>query len=353
MQENATKMNIQANNDALKKQLTVALLLILLTASASAQTIKIATLAPEGASWMVAMRAGAAEIKERTDGRVIFKFYGGGVQGNDRQVRRKMRIGQLHGGAFTSNALGVFQKDAQLYALPMLFNDLAEVSYVRNKMDGQLRALIEAAGYVNFGFAGGGFAQIMSKQAIANLDDIQGLKVWVPDGDIMSYEAVQALGVSPVTMPLTDVLTGLQTELIDTIMGPPAATIVLQWNTAVSHITELRLAYIFAMLIVEKKVFERLQADDQAIVREVMERVYRGFDQQGDSDNKAAHKALLDDGMISVIPDQGQVEAWRQAVWKSNHKLADDGVVSLTLLTEIECYVFAYRAGDLEKDCSK
>ena len=350
-------MKTQAEKGSLAKQLAsqfaAVLLLFALASSASAQTIKIATLAPEGAAWMNAMRAGAAVIKERTDGRVKFKFYGGGVQGNDKQVLRKMRIGQLHGGAFTSNTLGTFQKDAQIYTLPMLFNNIEEVQYVRKRMDHMLRERLEQAGYVNFGFAGGGFAHIMSKKPIANLDDMQGLKVWIPDGDVMSYGAVQALGISPVTMPLTDVLTGLQTELIDTIMGPPAGTIVLQWNTTVSYITELPLAYIVAMLVVEKKVFDRLQPADQAIVREVMEGVYRGFDQQGDADNKQAYQALLDDGIKSVTPDQGQFKAWHRAVQESNHKLAGEGVISTGLLAEIECHVDAYRAGDTAKDCSK
>src|SRR5690554_3319217 len=215
-----------------------------LATAASAQTIKIATIAPEGSAWMTDMRAGAKEIAERTEGRVDFKFYGGGVQGNDKQVLRKMRIGQLHGGAFTSNALADLQKDAQLYALPMLFNNLEEVRYVRSHMDTKLQNLMEQAGYVNFGFAGSGFASIMSNTPISKIEDLGGLKVWVPDGDQLSFSAVRALGVSPVTMPLTDVLTGLQTDLIDTIMGPPAAAIVLQWNTAVSYITDLPLAYI-------------------------------------------------------------------------------------------------------------
>lgn len=341
----------QATKASIVKLFVATLLLFVLAPSAAAQTIKIATLAPEGTSWMIAMRAGAAEIRERTDERVKFKFYGGGVQGNDKQVVRKMRIGQLHGGAFTSTAVGVFQKDAQLYALPMLFNNLEEVTYVRERLDTRLRGLLEQAGYVNFGFAGGGFAHIMSRQAISNQADMKGLKVWVPDGDAMSYGAVKAMGISPVTMPLTDVLTGLQTELIDTIMGPPAGTIVLQWNTAVNYITELPLAYIFAILVVEKKVFNRLQPGDQAIVREVMERVYQGFDQQGDADNKAAYQALLDDGITSVKPDSDQLDAWYRNVQESNRKLAGEGVVSLDLLLEIECHVAAFRAGELEKDC--
>ena len=332
-----------------------ALILILLVtmSTAAAQTIKLATLAPEGSGWMNAMRAGAKEIGERTDGRVKFKFYGGGVQGNDKRVLRKMRIGQLHGGAFTSNALAEFQKDAVLYGMPMLFNNLEEVRFARDRMDDKLRELMEDAGYVNFGFASGGFAHIMSNRPIANIEDMQGLKVWVPDGDKISYGAVKALGVSPVTMPLTDVLTGLQTELIDTIMGPPAGTIILQWNTGVSYITELPLAYIFAMMIIDKKYFNRIAAADQIIVREVMERVYLGFEEQGNKDNVEAYQALLADGMKSVAPNEGQVQKWLSAVEASNHKLAEENVIDAALLSEIECHVAAFRADDKEKDCTR
>jgi len=325
--------------------------MLCLLSTANAQTIKLATIAPEGSGWMVAMRAGAKEIGERTDNRVKFKFYGGGVQGNDKQVMRKMRIGQLHGGAFTSNALGLMQKDAQLYALPMLFNTLEEVAFVRERMDDKLRDSLEQAGYVNFGFAGAGFAFIMSNAAIANLQDMQGHKVWVPDGDKLSYGAVEALGVSPVTMPLTDVLTGLQTELIDTIIGPPSGAIVLQWNTAIGYITELPLAYIFAMLVIEKKIFDRVKPEDQLVIRDVMERVYKGFDEQGNADNDKAFQALLDDGVKKVIPPRDKIGDWRIAVHESNQKLATAGAVDLALLNEINCYVDAYRAGTPDKTC--
>jgi TRAP-type C4-dicarboxylate transport system substrate-binding protein len=332
-------------------RLIAALLLLVVAITANAQTIKLATLAPEGSGWMNAMRAGAKEIEERTEGRVKFKFYGGGVQGNDRQVLRKMRIGQLHGGAFTSTVLGEFQRDAVLYGMPMLFNNLDEVRFARSKLDQKLRNLVEEAGYVNFGFAGGGFAHIMSVRPLSNLDDMRGLKVWVPDDDKMAYGAVKALGISPVTMPLTDVLTGLQTELIDTIMSFPAGTIVLQWNTGVNYITDLPLAYIYAMLVIDKKYFERIRPGDQAIVREVMERVYREFDEQGNQDNIDAYQALLDDGMQSVTPDAGQVPEWHKAVRASNKELAAQGVVNPKLLDEIECYIAAHRAGKQANGC--
>jgi len=335
------------------RHIIIGLILFCLVSPVYAQTIKLATIAPEGSPWMDSMRAGAVEIDKRTDGRVKFKFYGGGVQGNDKQVLRKMRIGQLQGGAFTANGLIEVQNNSQLYALPMLFNNLEEVQFVRKHMDDKLRGLIEEAGYANFGFAGGGFARLMSNRPIANLEDLQGRKVWVPDGDRFGYEASKALGISPVTMPLTDVMTGLQTELIDTIMSPPAATIILQWNTRVSYITELPVSYIYAMIAIERKYFDRIQADDQVIVREVMERIYQEFDQQGNSDNQKAYKALIDNGMKPVAPDRGQVPEWRNAVQKSNRRLASEGVIDIRLLNELECYLDGFRAGNLAIDCTQ
>ncbi len=139
------------------------------------QTLKIATIAPEGSSWMKDMRAGAKAVTEHTDGRVKFKFYGGGVQGNDRQVRRKMRTGQLNGGAFSSGGLNGFQKDADVFSLPMMFNTIEEARYVRSHMEPELRQRLEDAGYVNFGFATAGFGYMMSNKPLRSANLLMGL----------------------------------------------------------------------------------------------------------------------------------------------------------------------------------
>ncbi|NIL94701.1 MAG: C4-dicarboxylate ABC transporter, partial [Woeseiaceae bacterium] len=80
---------------------------------------------------MKGMRAGIAEIRERTEDRVNFKLFSGGIQGNDEAVLRKIRIGQLHGAAFTPNLLSKEYADIILYNLPMVFNNESEVAYVR------------------------------------------------------------------------------------------------------------------------------------------------------------------------------------------------------------------------------
>ena len=322
----------------------VAVLFLALAApEAFAQTFKIATIAPEGSSWMKDMKSGAKAIEQHTDGRVKFKFYGGGVQGNDKQVQRKMRTGQLQGGAFTSGALNKFQKDADLFSMPMLFDSIDEARFVRKEMDAEVRQRLEDAGYVNFGFAGGGFAYMMSNKPLETLSDMKGQKVWIPEGDPIGFAALRALGVAPVIMPVTDVMTGLQTDLLDSVAVPPVGAVVFQWFTRLKYITELPIAYVYASLLIDKRAFSKLSEGDQAIVREVMEGIYRKFDRYGVTDNREALQALLDNGMEMVSPDTVEVGEWRTIVNDSHRQMAIDGTFDIELLDRVQELIEDYR----------
>ena len=310
-----------------------------------AQTLKIATIAPEGASWMNDMRAGAKAIEEHTNGRVKFKFYGGGVQGNDKQVQRKMRTGQLHGGAFTSGGLNMFQDEADLFALPMMFNSIDEARYVRGHLEAELRQRLEEAGYVNFGFAAAGFAYMMSNVPLSTLTDLDGQKVWIPEGDPVGFAALRALGVAPVVMPVTDVMTGLQTDLLDSVTVPPVGAVVFQWHTRLKYITDVPVAYVCAALLIDRKAFARISPEDQQVVREVMEGIYRKFDQNGVRDNDQALRALLESGLQMVEPDAAEMSQWREIVRRSHRQLAREGVFDATLLERMERLLEDYRAG--------
>jgi TRAP-type C4-dicarboxylate transport system substrate-binding protein len=312
---------------------------------ASAQTLKIATIAPEGSSWMTDMRAGAKAIEEHTDGRVKFKFYGGGVQGNDKQVQRKMRTGQLHGGAFTSGGLNMFQQDADLFSLPLAFNTVEEARHVREHLEAELRQRLEDAGYVNFGFAAAGFAYMMSNKPLATLADLEGQKIWTPEGDPVSFAALRALGVAPVVMPVTDVMTGLQTDLLDSVTVPPVGAVVLQWHTRLKYITNVPVAYVYAALLVDRKAFDRIAPKDQEVVREVMEGIYRKFDRNGVIDNDAALQALLESGLQMVEPNAAEVSQWREIVNRSHRELAREGVFDAALLDRMQTLLDDYRKG--------
>jgi TRAP-type C4-dicarboxylate transport system substrate-binding protein len=314
-----------------------------LRADTQTQTLKIATIAPEGSSWMQDMRAGASEIERRTEGRVRFKFYGGGVQGNDKQVQRKMRTGQLHGGAFTSGAMNQFQPEADLLSLPLLFESIEEARYVRERFEGEMRQKLEEAGFVNFGFAAAGFAYMMSNKPLRTLADLDGRKIWLPEGDAVGFAALRALGVAPVMMPVTDVMTGLQTELLDSVAVPPVGAVVFQWHTRLGFITNVPLAYVYAALLIDRKAFARIQAQDQEVVREVMEGIYRNFDRSGVADNQEALQALLDSGLELVEPDAAEAAQWREIVNRSHRELAADGLFDASLLERMQALIGEFR----------
>ena len=309
-----------------------------------AQTLKIATLAPEGSFWMVEMRAGAKEIEERSDGRVKFRFYGGGVQGKDSKVVRKMRAGQLQGATFTSGSLGQFTSSAEIYALPFTFLNMDEVLYVRERMDDTIRQSLEDSGMANFGLSGAGVSYLMSNTPVTTLADMSGQKTWVQEGDEVAYAAFKALGISPVPLPLTDVLTGLQTELLDSVSVSPVGAVVLQLHTKLKYISDLQLSYVYGALIIDKKPFSRLTPADQSVVREVMERIYRKFDVASITDNTEALQALRDSGLQLIEPDTADIHVWREKVAESNRALAKQGSVDLELMDEMLAHLADYRA---------
>lgn len=316
----------------IKQHFSIFGLMLLLCGPAAAQTIKIATVAPEGTQWMEDLRAAGKKIEARTDGRVKLKLYGGGVMGNDKKVLRKIRIGQLQGGAFTATGLSERYRDIVLYGLPMAFQSQAEVDYVRGKMDPLLRQGLEDAGFVSFGFAGGGFALLMGAEPITDLTELRGRKVWVPEGDPISYKAMEAMQLSPVVLPITDVLTGLQTGLIEFVATPPVGAVVLQWYTKVKYVTTVPFAYTLGVLAIDKRVFNRLRPGDQAVVREVLESAYDVFEKRGRQENIDAEQALKSNGLSFVDVDPALVPQWRETVAISNRKMAEQGTFSLELL---------------------
>lgn len=319
--------------------------LVMLSPGLHAADFKIAAVAPEGSSWMKDLRAAGLQVRDRTAGRVNLKFYGGGIQGNDKKVLRKMRIGQLQGGVFTSNGLEERYPDILLYGQPMLFNSQEEVDYVREKMDVKLVAGLEKAGLVSYGFAGGGFAYFMTGKPVTGLADLRGQKIWVPEGDETSYVAMQALHLTPVILPITDVLTGLQTGLLDIVAAPPVGAVVLQWYTKTKYVTTQPLSYTMGVLVIEQSALGAVTAADREVLREVLSAVYGHFDVQNRIDNTKAEAALKANGLTFVTPNLAEIPEWRAAISTAIDVMVAKGGLSADLLAEVNQHLKDYRQG--------
>jgi TRAP-type C4-dicarboxylate transport system substrate-binding protein len=324
-------------------RLLLGVLLVAAATAANAADLKIATVAPDGSHWMQQMRAGADEVKARTSGRVTLKFYPGGVMGNDAQVLRKIRTGQLQGGAFTAGGLAERYAGLNLYGIPLLFNSLDEIDFVRARLDPELAAGLDRAGFVTFGFIEGGFANLLSNEPIRTVEDLRRKKVWVPEGDAISFLAMETMGLSPSVLPVTDVLTGLQTGLIEITFASPVAALVLQWHTKVKYITDLPISYSMGVVAIEKDAFSALSADDQHVVREVMDRYCRELDREAREDNRKAAEVLARSGLQTVMVDDADVEGWRETIESIHPQLRARPDIDAALFDRLLALLAEYR----------
>jgi TRAP-type C4-dicarboxylate transport system substrate-binding protein len=312
---------------------------------AAAVVFKIATLSPDGSTWMKLLRAGGEEVKNRTDGRVEFKFYPGGVMGNDQSVLRKIRSGQLHGAVLTAGGLTQTYGDIQLYNLPMAFDNLAEVDYVRSKMDSSLLEGLREQGYVGFGFAEVGFAYAMSKEPVRTLQDMRSQKVWTPAGDPGSELAIATFDISPIPLSIADVLSGLQTGLINGVAMPPVAAIALQWHTQLDYALDVPLLYVYGLLVVTNRQFDRLSPGDQEIFLEVMRDAVERVNAQSRTDHERSVEVLKIQGMTWNDPASGEVDRWEAISEDAAERLVEEGVLSAEMVETLRSHLVTYRAG--------
>ncbi len=321
----------------------IPLVIVMASLPAWGQTLKIATISPEGSMWMEKMREGAKAVADKTQNRVKFKFYPGGVMGNDKAVLRKIRIGQLHGGAVVAGSLSGFFPGNQIYSQPMKFRSQAEVDFVREKMDDYIVKGLDDAGFVTFGISGGGFAYIMSKEPVESVADLKARKVWVPDNDQLNRDAAGTFDITPIPLPLADVRTSLASGLIDTVGTSPVAAIVLQWHTEIKYVTNIPLIYLSAVLAIDKKQFNRISPEDQAVVREIMGRKFHEIDLQNREDNTKAIAALKQQGITFITPKGKDLEEWLERAKKASEMMVSSGDIPAEPMKQVDALLKAFR----------
>ena len=305
--------------------------------------IKIATLAPQNSEWAEKFQKGSIEIQERTENRVKLKFYWGGAQGNAKKILQKIKIRQLHGGTFSPTDFQEVYPDLNIYGLPFLFKDFDEVNYVRDRVDNQLEQGFKKLGFNTYGFAGGGFAYILSNEPIREYEDLKNKKIWLPQGDLISYEAMRSLNLLPVPLPMTDVLTGLQTGLIDIVAIPPVVALALQWHTKISYITRVPVLYAMGFLAIDSKIINRINTDDQKVLNEVINRIYSEVDSNSQQDSENAYEALSKIGIQEIQFDGDEYQKLTDLLEEPTKKMANDGFYSLELFNEIKMYIDDFR----------
>lgn len=238
-------------------------------AEKAAITIKMATLAPKGSSFMNIFDDLSAEVREKTGGEVAFKVYWGGVQGDEKDVLRKIRLGQLHGGGFMGSGLGQMVPEVRVTEIPYLFRNYDEVKYVRSRMEDRMNRLFEERGFVVLGWMDLGFIYTFSKVPLTSLDVARKQKWWALEGDPIGREMYKALGISPISLSIADVATSLSTNLIDCAASTPYGAVAFQWYTRFSYMGEFPSSNILGATIITREIWDRISPGSRKIILEV------------------------------------------------------------------------------------
>ncbi len=261
-------------------------------AAADNVEIRLATLAPDGSSWMKILGKGAAEIDKKTEGRVKVKYYAGGVQGDERDVVRKINLGQLDGAAVTSVGLSMVEESIRVLELPRMFATVEELDYVADKMWPYFVKKFEAKGYKLGDRGDVGWIYLLSKSEITSVGNLKSSKVWMWGDDAIVRAMYKRLGISGVPLGVPEVEPNLTTGRIDACYGSPLAAVALQWNTKVKYMTSMPMSYGIAATVIKLDAYKKVTAEDQKLVLKISKGMQKTLRKQIRKDNESAKKQM-------------------------------------------------------------
>ncbi len=305
-------------------------------------TLKFATIAPEGSAWMENFGQMKQEVLKATDGQVVLKAYPAGVLGEEKDVMFKIKVGQLDGGGFLGFGLSKVCSDAHAVMRPLVFSNYDEVDAVVPKMIPYLDAQCVENGFVSLGWTEVGFSYLYSTVPIHSVAELRASKAWsIPDEDMLT-ELFRAGNISTIPVPVADVLTALQTGLLQTIFSPPLAAVAMQWFTKIKYRNDLRLAYTFGGMFVAKQSWDKIPEDLRPKVQEICHRYMQALTARIRKDNDDALKAMADN-KIEVVTSSASEIAEFAAMNDAALKNMKDKIFSAKAYDLIQGYLKEYR----------
>jgi TRAP-type C4-dicarboxylate transport system substrate-binding protein len=304
--------------------------------------LKLATLAPDGSAWVKAFREAGKEIAAKTQNQLAVKLFPGGVLGDEEDMVRKMRIGQIQGAALTGAGLGILFKDMKIMAVPFLFQTYEEADKVLAHMDPYFRKGLETAGYFLAGWTETGFIYLLSRYPIKNVEDLRKGKVWIWEDTAMGKAVFKEARVSPVPLGIPDVMVSLQTGLVDTVYNSPSGAISLQWFTKVHYITQVPLAYSVGGVVIQKSFIDRLPGPYKEIIRESFSNHLQKQILQTRKENREALQVLAKHRIKSVTPSAKEIEEFQEICNRALDRLGEE-VFTRKSLEEIRSYLKTLR----------
>ena len=227
-------------------------------ATAAKVEIKLATQAPENTPWHKLLVDMNTEWQTLTGGDVSMVIYPGGVSGDESDIIRKMRIGQLQGGALTVAGLSDLDDYFSVFQIPLFFDSWDELNYVLEDLTPLLVERLDQKGFVWLTWGHVGWVHFFTKTPVSRIDDLRKLKIFTWAGNDRMVQWWKRNGFNPVALALPDALQGLRTGLIETMISPPLAAMSLQWFKEAPNMIDIGLVPMVGAVVVSKRTWEKV-----------------------------------------------------------------------------------------------
>ncbi len=288
--------------------------LLVPAASAKNLNVKMATLSPDNSPWDKILEDMGKAWERDTAGRVSMTIYPGGVSGDEADILRKMKIGQLHAAAITISGLADIDKSFTVFEVPLFFRDFAEMSHVLDELTPTLEQKLDAKGYVLLGWGYVGWVHFFTSKQVASLDDFKQLKIFTWAGDNTMEDWWRRNGFKPVALAATDIVTGLETGMIEAISVPPLYAMQMQFHKQTPYMADLGLAPLVGAILVSKRAFNRIDAADRPKILEAGKIAQKQVFERIPKLDETAIKLMEGSGMSIVkIKDAENSQEWVDA----------------------------------------
>lgn len=313
-------------------------------AHAEKVTIKLGTLAPEGTEWHTTLLRMGQRWAEASGKTVELKVFPGGVVGDEGDMVRKIRIGQLHAASITGLGLGQINRATVALQVPMLMQSWEELDYVRDKLSPELEKELADAGYVVLHWADAGWVHFFSNVPAVTPADFKKLKLFVWSGDPASEDAWRTAKFNPVPLASTEGMSALKSGMVDAFQAAPIFALGTQWYAHAKHMVKVNWTPLNGATIVSKKQWEKIPPDVRTKLLEIAKDEglkIRGIIRKMSDD---AIKTMSDRGVKVATPDAAAVKAW-QATANDAYPAIRGKVVPEKYFDTVEKLAKEYRAG--------
>jgi len=243
--------------------------LLFATFTLSAQTIiRLGTIIPKDSPWDAILVKMGEEWKKESGGKIELKIYPGGEQGDEPEMVQKLRIKKLQAVALSGAGLSGIDAAVSALQVPMMLSSYEELDYVRDHIADRLEKGLAQHGFVVLNWGDAGWVHFFTKQPAVHPDDIRKLKLCVLQGDNSTFELYKINGFRPVSLAATDILTGLETGLIDAIQSPPLVALSNQWFGGAKNMLDIPFAQLVGATVISKDVWDKIPP---ALQKEMMQ----------------------------------------------------------------------------------